>query len=95
MRRGKAFRSRFDMRLHQLQKTADEVGSAMRGQATELAEQAREGLMRGKNTVWSWEKWAGRSMRANPVLYAGAALVVFGLALVLLRPVRRNRKDAS
>lgn len=95
MHRGKTFRSRFDMRLHQLQQTADQLESAVRGQATALAEQTHEGLLRGRRTVWGWEKWVGQSMRANPMLYAGAALTLVGLALVLKRPRRSSQKDAG
>lgn len=83
------------MRLHQLQKTADQVGSAVRDQATELAHQAREGLVRGRETVSDWEHELGLSVRKNPLLYAGAAMVVVGLALVLTRPRWHKSENAA
>lgn len=95
MRRGKTFRSRFDMRLHQLQQTADQLESAVLGQASAMADQTREGLMRGRRTFSGWEKMAGQSLRSNPMLYAGAALVIVGIALVLKRPNRQSDKGAD
>ena len=90
MRRGKTFRSRFDMRLHQLQQTADQLESAVLDQATTLAGQTREGLLRGGRAVSGWEKRAEQSVRANPMLYAGAAVMVIGLALMLKRELRKS-----
>jgi len=95
MRRGKSFRSRFDMRLHQLQQTADQLESAMLGQATAVAEHTREGLMSGRRAVSGWEKMLGKSIRANPMLYAGGALAIIGIALVLKRPGRRSEHSAD
>jgi len=90
MNRGKTFRSRFDMRLHQLQDTADHIEEAVRDQATMLAEQTREGLMRGQKTVSGWERLLEKSVRANPMLYAGGALALLGLVLVSLFMKRRS-----
>jgi len=89
MNRGKTFRSRFDMRLHQLQDTADHIEEAVRDQATALAEQTREGLMRGQKAVSGWEHSLEKSVRANPMLYAGGALALLGLLLVSLFMKRR------
>ena len=90
MNRGKTFRSRFDMRLNQLQDTADHIEEAMRDQATALAEQTREGLKWGQKAVSSWEKKVEKSMRANPGLYAGAALALIGLLLAKILLDRRH-----
>jgi hypothetical protein len=83
------------MRLHQLQKSADQLESAVLDQATAVAEHTRDGLLRGRRTFSDWEKIAGQSIRANPMLYAGAALVIIGLALVLKRPARRSEDSAD
>ena len=90
MNRGKTFRSRFDMRLHQLQDTADHIEEAVRDQAAALAEQTREGLMRGQKTVSGWERSLEKSVRANPMLYAGGTLALLGLLLVSLFMNRRR-----
>jgi hypothetical protein len=81
MKRGKTFRSRFDMRLHQLQDTADHLEEAVRDQATALAEQTREGLVRGQKAVTQWERSLEKSVRANPMLFAGGVLVLIALLL--------------
>ena len=90
MNRGKTFRSRFDMRLHQLQDTADDIQSAVRDQATALAEQTREGLMRGQKTVSGWERSFEKSVSSNPMLYVGGALAVIGLLLLKMMVDRRK-----
>ena len=82
MNRGKTFRSRFDMRLHQLQDTADHIEEAVRDQATALAEQTRDGLMRGQKAVSGWEKSLEKSVRMNPMLYLGGVLALVGLLLL-------------
>jgi len=90
MNRGKTFRSRFDMRLHQLQDTADHIESAVRDQATALADQTRDGLMRGQKAVSGWEKTMERSMRSNPTYYLGTALALIGLLLAKMLYDRRS-----
>ena len=90
MNRGKTFRSRFDMRLHQLQDTADEIQSAVRDQATALAEQTRDGLMRGQKTVSGWEHAMEKSVRTNPMLYLGGGLALIGLLLFKMYWDRRS-----
>jgi len=90
MNRGKTFRSRFDMRLHQLQDTADHIEAAVRDQATALAEQTREGLMRGQKAVSVWERSMEKSVRSNPMLYAGGALALIGLLLLKVHWNRRK-----
>ena len=78
------------MRLHQLQDTADHIEEAVRDQATALAEQTREGLMRGQKAVSGWERSLEKSVRAHPMLYAGGALALLGLLLVSLFMNRRS-----
>ena len=90
MNRGKTFRSRFDMRLHQLQDTADHIEEAVRDQATALAEQTREGLKRGQKAVSGWERSLEKSVRANPLLYVGSALALIGLLLFGMLMNRRS-----
>ena len=90
MNRGKTFRSRFDMRLHQLQDTADQLEEAVRDQAAALAEQTRNGLMRGQKAVSIWERSLEKSMRANPLLYAGGALTLLGLVALAVLMKRRG-----
>ncbi len=70
------------MRLHQLQDTADDIQSAVRDQATALAEQTRDGLMRGQKAVSSWEHSMEKSVRSNPGLFMGGVLALIGLLLL-------------
>ena len=90
MNRGKTFRSRFDMRLHQLQDTADHMQDAVKDQAAMLAEQTRDGLMRGQKALSGWERSLERAVRDNPMLYFGSALAVIGLLLAALLMPRRK-----
>ena len=78
------------MRLHQLQETADHLESAVRDQATALAEQTRDGLARGQKTVSVWKKGMERAIQKNPMLYAGAALAIIALLLTKLLFDRRR-----
>ena len=78
------------MRLHQLQDTADHIEEAVRDQAAALAEQTREGLMWGQKAVSGWERSLEKSVRANPLLYAGGALALVGL---LVLAALRNRRS--
>ena len=90
MNRVKTFRSRFDMRLHQLQDTADHIEEAVRDQATALAEQTREGLMRGQKAVSGWERSVEKSVRSNPMFFVGGALALIGLLLLKMLFDRRK-----
>lgn len=90
MNRGKTFRSRFDMRLHQLQDTADHIEEAVRDQATALAEQTREGLLRGQKAVSGLERSLEKSVRSNPMFYLGGALAIIGLLLLKMMYDRRS-----
>jgi len=74
------------MRLHQLQDTAE----AVRDQATALAEQTREGLMRGQKAVSGWEHSVEKSVRSNPMFYVGGALALIGLLLLKMMFDRRK-----
>jgi len=78
------------MRLHQLQDTADHIESAVLDQASLLAEKTSKGLKQGKKAVTFWEKSAEESIRANPMLYAGAALALIGLLIAKLLFDRRS-----
>ena len=91
MNRGNTFRSRFDMRMHRLHDTADEFESTVRNQASALAEQTREGLMQGQKVVVAWEKRLEESLRGNPMLYLGAAVVLIGLLVAKMMLDRRQR----
>ncbi|MCX6968508.1 MAG: hypothetical protein NTZ46_12180 [Verrucomicrobia bacterium] len=70
------------MRLHQLQDTADDIQSAVRDQATALAEQTREGFKGAQKAVSGWEHSMEKSVRSNPGLFMGGALALIGLLLL-------------
>ena len=89
MNREKTFRSRFDMRLHQLQDTANHIEEAVRDQTSTLVAQTRTGLVRGQKAISGWERSLEKSVRDNPRLYLGA-LALMGL-LVLAALMNRRK----
>ncbi|XHR27912.1 MAG: hypothetical protein ACFUZC_18530 [Chthoniobacteraceae bacterium] len=94
MNRGKM--SRFNHHIHQWQDaakdTAGQIESAVREQASSLAEQTRDGLAKGQKAMGAWEKGVEDSVRANPMLYFGAALAAAALGGVLIGALLKKRK---
>ncbi|MEI6351159.1 MAG: hypothetical protein WCP06_08635 [Verrucomicrobiota bacterium] len=79
MNRGRNFRRRFDTGIDRLQHTASQVESKVKDQASALAEQAREGYTRSRDTLVSLEHALERNVRANRGFYIAAALALIGL----------------
>ncbi len=94
MNRGRIFRRRrFDARMDRLQDTAGELETKVRDQAAAIAEQAREGLERGRAAFVSFEQAMARKVRANPALYLAAGAALVGLLLAKLLMDRREDRE--
>lgn len=92
MNREKTFRGRFNRRMHGLQDTAEHLEETLKDQASVIAEQTKDGLMRGQKAVATWEHQLEDSMRSHPMLYLGAAMTLVGLlSAKMLLDRRRHR----
>jgi hypothetical protein len=92
MNREKTFRSRFNRRMNGLQDSAEHLEETVKEQANAIAEQTKEGWMRGQKAVSTWERQLEDSMRGHPMLYLGAAMSLVGLLLAkMLLDLRRHR----
>jgi len=94
MNRGKM--SRFNHQIHQWQDaakdTADQIESAVREHASSLTKQTRDGLAKSQKAVGAWEKAVEDSVRANPLLFFGAALAAVALSGLLIGGLLKGRK---
>ncbi len=68
-------------RLQSLVEPWEEQIDKVREQAAHVVEQAREGLVRGRDTMVSLEEAMVRSVKQNPRFYIMAGLALIGLLL--------------
>ena len=85
MNRGRIFRRRFDTRMDRLQHTAGQIED----QIEKVRDQAREGLVRGREAFVSLEQSMVRNIRKHPALYAIAGLALLSL---LVASILRDRR---
>ena len=88
MNRGKMF----NRRMRQWQDSASHLQSAVRDQASSLADQTMEGFEKGQKAVGKWEKAVMDSARDNPTLFLGIAAAVIALAGLLLGLILSRKK---
>jgi len=64
-------------------------------QIGKVRDQAREGLVRGREALISLEHSVMRNFRRNPSLYAVAGFVLLGLLVARIVRERRERHEAE
>ena len=82
----------FNRRMRQWQDSASHLQSAVRDQASSLADQTMEGLEKGQKAVGKWEKAVMDSARDNPTLFLGIAAAVIALAGLLAGLILSRKK---
>ena len=78
--------------MHGLQDSAEHFEETVKDQASALAEQTKEGLMRGQKAVSAWEHQVEDSMRSHPMFYLGAAMTLVGLLFAKMLLDRRRHR---
>jgi hypothetical protein len=73
----------FNRRIRHWHDSADHLQATMREQATSLADQTREGLVKGQKIMEDWEKTMEDSVREKPMFFLGIAVGFLGLASLL------------